>query len=75
MIEIPIDVSVIELDRGQDQRIRVVVEEFGGLIEEGGVVFVAFNDKCRACALTERTVKVEGDPTDKKRRVPPGREQ
>ena len=46
-VEIGVDVSVVELDVGEDERVGKVVEEFGAFVEEGGVVLVAFDDEGR----------------------------
>ena len=44
-VEIFVNVGVIELDRGQDDGVGKVVQELRPLIEEGGVVLVAFQDE------------------------------
>src|SRR5271155_5445998 len=43
--EVVVDVGVVKLHMGQDQGIRKVVHELRTLIEKGGVVLVAFEDK------------------------------
>ena len=43
--EIGVDIGVIELNVREDQRVRKVVQKLRALVEEGGVVFVAFNDE------------------------------
>ena len=45
LIEIVEDVGVIELDVVYNHQFRQVVNELRALVEEGGVVFVAFNHK------------------------------
>jgi len=47
VIEVAVDVGVIEFDRVQQQRIGIVVEELGALVEEGRVVLVALGDEPR----------------------------
>ncbi len=45
VIEIAVDVGVVELDRIQQQRIGIVVQELGALVEKRGVVLVALGDE------------------------------
>ena len=59
MVDVAVDVRVVELDRGQDQRVGLVVEEFRRLVEEGGVVLVALDDEVGARALPKGAVEVE----------------
>ena len=42
--EIGVDVGVIELHVGEDQRVGKVVQELRSLVEEGRVVLVAFDE-------------------------------
>ena len=43
--EVGVDVGVVELDVGEDGGVGEVVQELGALVEEGGVVLVAFEDE------------------------------
>ena len=43
--EVGVDVGVVELDVGEDGGVGEVVEELGALVEEGGVVLVAFEEE------------------------------
>jgi hypothetical protein len=75
VIEVAVDVGVVELDRGQDQRVRVVVEELRRLVEEGGVVLVALDDEVVARTLAKRAAEVERDAADQQGRIPARRGQ
>ena len=44
-VEVGVDVGVVELYVGEDGDVGKVVEELGTLVEEGGVVLVAFEDE------------------------------
>src|SRR5579859_4599016 len=44
-VEVGVDVGVIKFDVGENERVRKVVQELGSLVEEGGVVLVAFNNE------------------------------
>ena len=66
LVEVAVDVSVIELDRCQDHRVRKVVQKLWAFVEERGVVFIAFDDELSAGAECERTAKVFRDSADKK---------
>src|SRR5204862_6299081 len=46
-VQVGIDIGVIELYVFQQNDSRQVVQELGTLVEEGDVVFVAFNDEVR----------------------------
>ena len=52
-IEVFVDVGMIEFDRGENDGVRKVVQELRSLVEEGGVVLVAFEDEVLALAQTE----------------------
>ncbi|MNC91112.1 hypothetical protein D3C83_73080 [compost metagenome] len=43
--EVVEDVGVVELQVVQDRGARAVVDELAALVEEGGVVFVGFDDE------------------------------
>ena len=48
--EIGVNIGVIEFERGDDQIVGTVVQEFRAFVEEGGVVFVALDDEFPAPA-------------------------
>ncbi len=75
VIEVAVDVGVVEFDGAEQQRLCVVVPELRRLVEEGGVVLVAFDYEVRSAALAERPVEVERDAADQHRRIAPGRDQ
>ena len=72
VLEVAIDVRVVELDRGEQQRLRAVVEELGALVEERGVVLVALDDEELAVAELEVAAEVERLAADHETRVAPG---
>ena len=49
-VQISKDIRMIKLHRGADGVLRLVMVEFGDLVEKGGVVFIAFNHKIRTVA-------------------------
>jgi len=57
---------VIELDRSENHRIGEVVHEFRSLVEEGRVIFIAFQDEVLALAKIEARAKVFGNAADQK---------
>jgi hypothetical protein len=68
-----IDIRVIVFERSEDQLIRVVVEELRALIEESGVVFVAFDDELFAAAKPVAAVaEIGSHAADEKIGSPPG---
>ena len=71
-IEILVDVGMIKLDRGQNHCIGKVVEELGPLIEEGGIVFVAFEDEVLPRAEMKARPEVFGDAAYQERRFKSG---
>src|ERR1051325_6714254 len=68
-VHVGVDVSVVELDVVDDQRVRAVVEKLGPLVEERGVVLVAFDDELRVVAELEVLIEIEGDAADDHARV------
>ena len=64
--EVSVNVGVIELDVREDQRIRKVMLKLRSLIEEGSIVFVAFDDECARGAKLEAGVEVFRNPADQK---------
>ena len=71
-VEIGVDVGVIELDVGEDERVRKVVEELRALVEEGGVVLVAFDDEGARGAQLKAGAEVFRDAADEERRLKRG---
>ncbi len=67
--EIGVDVGVIELDVGEDERVGKVVEELWALVEEGGVVFVAFDDEGARGAELKAGAEVLRYATDEEGRL------
>ena len=65
-IEIFVDVGVIEFDRGENDRVGKVVKELRSLVEESGVVFVAFEDEVLACSKLKAGAEIFGDAADQK---------
>ena len=72
VLEIAVDVGVVELDRRDHQRARVVVQELRRLVEEGRVVLVALDDEVLALPFAEAPVEVERVAADQQRRIAPG---
>ena len=70
--EIGVDVGVVELDVGEDERVGKVVEELRTLVEEGGVVLVAFDDEGARGAQLEAGAEVFCDAADEERRLERG---
>ena len=52
-LDIGIDIRVIELDVVDDRDVRQILQELGGLVEEGAVVLVAFDDKVATAAPSD----------------------
>ena len=67
--EVGIDVRVIELDVVDDGDVRQVLQELGGLVEEGAVVLVAFDHELAAAADAIAAFEVLGDAADEHARV------
>src|SRR4029450_11600059 len=69
---IGVDVRVIEFDVSHNRDIREVLEEFGGLVEEGAVVFVTFDHEVAPATNSEAgpiRPEVERDAADEERRI------
>ena len=63
---------MIEFDRGQNHRVGKIVQELRTLIEERGVVFVAFQNEVPALPETETAAKVLCNSADEKRGLESG---
>ena len=71
-VQIVEDVRMIELEIVQYQAARTVVQELTALVEEGGVVFVGFDDEERRRAETGRDAEVPGQAADQETGLEPG---
>jgi hypothetical protein len=58
VIEVAVDVGVVELDGRDDERARTVVQKLRGLVEEGRVVLVAFDDEVLSLPFAEAAVEI-----------------
>src|SRR5206468_674918 len=67
-LEIGVYIRMVKLDIFQKNDPRQVMQKLGSLIEEGGVVFVSFNDEIRPVGHLKATTEVLCDAADKKRR-------
>src|SRR5260370_25755291 len=67
-VEIFIDIRVVEFDRSKNQGIRKVVQKLWTLIEECGVILVAFENKVLAFAQPKTPAEIFRDTTDEERR-------
>jgi len=72
VVEIAIDVGVIELDRVQEKRVGIVVEELRSFVEERRVVLVALGDEPRSGAEAEVLRKVPAGAADHEARIAAG---
>jgi hypothetical protein len=71
-IEIFVDIGVIEFDSGEDDGVRKIMKKFRTFVEEGSVVFVAFEDEMLTRAEMETGSEVFSDASDEKRRIEAG---
>src|SRR5207237_1710347 len=62
-------VGVIEFDVVDDGYFREVMNELAALVEEGGVIFVAFDDEPVAFGEAGALAEVVGDATDEVARI------
>ena len=70
--EVGVDVGVVELDVGEDERVGKVVEKLGALVEEGGVVLVAFEDEVARGTELKARAEIFRDAADEERRLKRG---
>src|ERR1019366_1834557 len=63
-LEVSVDVRVIKLDVGENKRVWKIVKEFRALVEEGGVVFIAFDDEYARGAKLKAGAEIFCDATD-----------
>ena len=71
--EIGINIRVIEFERSENQFVRMVVQKFRPVIEECGIVFVAFDDEFFAAAEPVAAIaKIRGHAANQKIGTPPG---
>ena len=61
-------IRVVKFDRGQNDDLGLVVEKLGFLVEEGGVVFVALDNKLLARAKTPGTPEIVRHAPDQETR-------
>ena len=63
------DIGVVELEIVENRRARVVVDELGALVEEGGVVLVGLDHEESRCREPRRYAEVLGYAADEKSRL------
>ena len=64
MRQVAVDVGVVELQRCDDRALGPVMEELRPLVEERGVVLVAFDRKMAARAETVIGAQIEAEAAD-----------
>ena len=64
LVEVAVDVCMVELDVVHDDEFRQVVDEFRTLVEEGCVVFVAFDDEILRVPQTGSLSEIRRDATN-----------
>ncbi len=57
---------MVEFHRGEDDGVWKIVEKLGALVEEGGIVLVAFEDEILSAAQLKTAAEVFSDPTNEK---------
>ena len=65
-VQIFINIGVVELNRSKNHGIRKVVQKLRTFIEEGGIVFVALQNKMFAVAEPEATAEIFRDAANQK---------
>ena len=55
---------MVELDRGENDGVGKVVQEFWSLVEEGRVLLVTFKDEVLALAEMKARSEIFGDASD-----------
>ena len=68
LLEAVVDVGVVEFHRSENSSVREIVQELRPFIEEGGVVFIAFQDELVSHAQRKRAAKVLGNSADQEAR-------
>src|SRR6516162_10810483 len=63
-VEIGVDIRVVELERGDDEIVGLIVEEFRGFIPIGAIVLVAFEDEFRTAPEAVAFAEILGDTAD-----------
>ena len=66
MVQVAVDISVVELQRGEDGSAWMVVQEFWAFVKVSTVILVAFNDKVRSLSQTKGPVDVAHHGSNKK---------
>src|SRR5581483_3864198 len=72
MLEVAIDIRVVELDARENHLLSFVVEELRPFVEEGGVVFVAFEHDPIAAPLLKSAGEIPRHAADEKARLASG---
>ncbi len=70
--QIRVDVRMVELERRNDELIRMVVQKFRSFVEERGIVFIAFENKFGSTTEAETPAKIFRDAADQKIRATAG---
>ncbi len=73
--QICINVRMVELERRNDELIRMVVQKFRSFVEERGIVFIAFENKFGSTTEAEAPTKIFRDTADQKIRATAGNRQ
>ncbi len=60
---------MVELERRNDELIRMVVQKFRSFVEERGIVFIAFENKFSSAAEAETPAKILRYAADQKIRA------
>src|SRR4029077_17973191 len=61
------DVRMVKFERREDELVGMVVEEFRRLVEEGGVIFVSFdNEFVPSAEAVAAVAKIGDDPANQK---------
>ena len=68
-IEVFVNVGMIEFDRSENDGVGKVVQEFRTLVEEGGVVLVAFEDEVLALAEMKARSEIFSNAADQERGI------
>ncbi len=63
---------MVEFNRSENDRVGEVVQKFRALIEERGVVFVAFKNKVFAISQLKAAAEILGDAANQKGRLQTG---
>ena len=67
--QVHVNVGVVKLDVGQDQRVGKVMQELGAFVEEGGVVLIALDDEGARGPQLKTRAEVLCHAADEERRL------